>query len=274
MRLRGEHMSFFPSLASGWALTARGAGFGLRGGRRVRLSFARSGPYKRGMVQHKEQALSAFRRLALTASFAVLALGGAAVSRPAPVMAAQVAPLSDEDKAAVDKATAYLQDLKTVSGRFSQISANGATSTGQFYMQRPGKARFQYDPPAQMLVVSDGHNVSIYDQRLKSFDQYPLGSTPLVLLLAREVRLDRGVIITSVEHTDQGFSINARDARKQAEGRLTLNFSNEPVALKGWTIVDGQGQETRVRLGTLSPVSGLDPSLFTLRDPRAHAGRP
>jgi outer membrane lipoprotein-sorting protein len=182
--------------------------------------------------------------------------------------------LSDDDKAAVDKATAYLQDLKTVSGRFTQVSANGATSTGQFYMQRPGKARFQYDPPAQMLVVSDGHNVSIYDQRLKSFDQYPLGSTPLVLLLAREVRLDRGVIITGVERTDQGFSINARDARKQAEGRLTLNFSNEPVALKGWTIVDGQGQETRVRLGTLSPVSGLDPSLFTLRDPRARSGRP
>ncbi len=218
--------------------------------------------------------MRAIRRLAVAASVAALALGAPLMAPSPRALAAQAMPLSDEDKAAVDKATAYLQGLKTVTGRFTQVSASGATSTGQFYMQRPGKARFQYDPPAQMLVVSDGHNVSIYDQRLKSFDQYPLGSTPLVLLLAREVRLDRGVVITGVDRTDQGFSINARDARKQAEGRLTLYFSNDPVALKGWNVVDGQGQETRVRLGALTPASSLDPSLFELRNPRVRAGRP
>lgn len=218
--------------------------------------------------------MRAIRRLAFAACVAALAAGAPLIAPTSPALAAQVPSLSDEDKADVARATAYLQDLKTVTGRFTQVSASGATSTGQFYMQRPGKARFQYDPPAQMLVVSDGHNVSIYDQRLKSFDQYPLGSTPLVLLLAREVRLDRGVVITGVDRTDQGFSINARDARKQAEGRLTLYFSNDPVALKGWNVVDGQGQETRVRLGALTPASSLDPSLFELRDPRVRAGRP
>ncbi len=168
----------------------------------------------------------------------------------------------------------YLQSLKTVQGRFTQVSANGASSTGQFYMQRPGKARFQYDPPAQMLVVADGYNVSIYDGRLKSFDQYPLGQTPLILLLGRQVRFDHGVVISSVDRASEGFSLTARDARKQAEGRITIYFGGEPLALRGWTVIDAQGQETRVHLGALTPASSLDPALFVLRNPRAPAGRP
>ena len=199
----------------------------------------------------------------------------APLAAPATAYAASAPALTSEQQAMVDRATAYIQDLRTVKGRFTQIDANGATSTGEFYMQRPGRARFEYDPPAQLLVVSDGHNVSIYDRRLKSFDQYPLGSTPLVLLLAKEVRLDHGAVITDVEQSPNGFSITAKDARRRAEGRITLLFGDDPVALRGWTIVDGQGQETRVRLGELTPVSDLDPGLFVLKDPRARAfGRP
>jgi outer membrane lipoprotein-sorting protein len=182
--------------------------------------------------------------------------------------------LSPDDQALVDKATAYLQGLKTETGRFTQVSSNGATSTGMFYMQRPGKARFQYDPPAQMVVVSDGYNVSVVDARLKTHDQYPLGRTPLVILLARQVRLDRGVVVTAVDQTADGFSITARDGRKEASGRITLNFSNDPIALRGWSVIDAQGRETRVTLGGLTPVSDLDPNLFVIQDDRARSGRP
>lgn len=197
-----------------------------------------------------------------------------ALAVTAPAAAASAPALSPDDQALVQTATDYLQGLKTVSGRFTQISANGAASAGVFYMQRPGKARFQYDPPAQMLVVADGYNVSIYDGRLKSFDQYPLGQTPLVLLLGRQVRFDRGVVVSEVNRTEEGFSITARDARKQAEGRITLYFGGDPLALKGWTVIDAQGQETRVHLGALTPASSLDPALFVLRNPRAASGRP
>ncbi len=193
----------------------------------------------------------------------------------APALAASTPALTSEQQAMVDRATSYIQDLRSVKGRFTQIDGAGATSTGEFYMSRPGRARFEYDAPAQLLVVSDGHNVSIYDRRLKSFDQYPLGSTPLVLLLAKEVRLDHGAVITAVEQGAGGFSITAKDARRKAEGRITLLFGDDPVSLKGWTIIDGQGQETRVRLGELTPVADLDPGLFVLKDPRARAfGRP
>jgi outer membrane lipoprotein-sorting protein len=182
--------------------------------------------------------------------------------------------LSPDEQALVDKATAYLQGLKSVTGRFTQTSFNGSTSTGVFYMQRPGKARFQYDPPAQMVVVSDGYNVSVVDSRLKTHDQYPLGRTPLVILLARQVRLDRGVVVTQVDQTADGFAITARDGRKEAAGRITLNFSNDPIALRGWSVIDAQGRETKVTLGALTPAADLDPNLFTIQDDRARSGRP
>jgi outer membrane lipoprotein-sorting protein len=210
------------------------------------------------------------RALAVCLALAAASLG---VGAAAPAMAA-ASSLSPEDQALVDKATAYLQGLKSVTGRFTQTSFNGSTSTGVFYMQRPGKARFQYDPPAQMVVVSDGYNVSVVDSRLKTHDQYPLGRTPLVILLARQVRLDRGVVVTQVDQTADGFAITARDGRKEASGRITLNFSNDPIALRGWSVIDAQGRETKVTLGALTPATDLDPNLFTIQDDRARSGRP
>jgi outer membrane lipoprotein-sorting protein len=214
-----------------------------------------------------------FRSLRVFAACLVLGAGNLALGATPPAFAA-ASSLSPDDQALVEKATAYLQGLKSVTGRFTQASSNGSISTGMFYLQRPGKARFQYDPPAQMVVVSDGYNVSVVDGRLKTHDQYPLGRTPLVILLARQVRLDRGVVVTQVDKTADGFAITARDGRKEAAGRITLNFSNDPMALRGWSVIDAQGRETRVTLGALAPVSDLDPNLFVIQDDRARSGRP
>lgn len=172
--------------------------------------------------------------------------------------------LTLDQQALVDKAGAYIQDLKTVRGRFTQVDGAGAATTGVFYLSRPGKARFEYDPPAGMLVVSDGYNVAVSDRRLKTYNIYPLGRTPLVLLLARHVRLDRGVVITGVERTASGFVISARDGRKQADGRITMSFASDPIALRGWSITDPQGRQTRVSLGPLTP-DHLDDNLFNIR---------
>jgi len=213
------------------------------------------------------------RALRAIAVCLVLAAGNFGVGAPAPARADSPA-LSPGDRALVDKATAYLQGLKSVTGRFTQASFNGATSTGVFYLQRPGKARFQYDPPAQMVVVSDGYNVSVVDGRLKTHDQYPLGRTPLVILLARQVRLDRGVVVTQVLQGPDGFSITARDGSKEAAGRITLNFSNDPISLRGWDVIDAQGRETKVTLGPLTVAGDLDPNLFVIQDDRPRSGRP
>ena len=184
------------------------------------------------------------------------------------------AKLTAEQKALLDKATAYIQGLSSAKGRFVQTDQRGTQTQGTFYLQRPGKARFAYDPPAGLLVVSNGNNVNIFDSRLKTYESYPLSKTPLNLLLAREVRLDRGVVITDVRPLADGFTIVAQDAKRQALGRISIDFSNSPVGLMGWTVTDIKGGQIRVRLADFAETADLDPKLFVLTDPRRKVGKP
>lgn len=208
----------------------------------------------------------------------ILLAAGLAAALATPAFAQQGAPvpakLSAEQQALLDKATTYIQDLGSAKGRFVQTDPRGTVTQGTLYLQRPGKARFAYDPPAGLLVVSNGKSVNIFDSRLKTFQTYPLSKTPLNLLLAREVRLDRGVVITDVRPLADGFTIVAQDARRQALGRITIDFSNSPMGLMGWTITDIKGGQTRVRLSDFGPMSGFDQKLFELSDPRRQTGRP
>jgi outer membrane lipoprotein-sorting protein len=200
-------------------------------------------------------------RRSLTLALAATPLATAAFAQPAP-------PLSSQDKALVDRATAYLQALDEAKGRFVQTDARGQTTQGALFMKRPGKARFAYDPPSGLLVVSDGSTVSVQDSRLKTFDKYPLMATPLSLFLAKTIRFDRGVAVTRVSRLADGFTITARDAAKKTAGQITLAFRSEPIQLLGWTVVDAQGRATQVKLVDLQRSSGLDGGLFRLADPR------
>jgi outer membrane lipoprotein-sorting protein len=211
------------------------------------------------------------RRAFLSAVALVSAAGpwlfsGDALAKGAPLDAAQLA--------RIDAANRYLTGLKAARARFNQSDPQGNLSSGVFWLRRPGRARFQYDAPADLLVVADGYNVMVYDRKLKTFDQYPLGSTPLGLLLARDVRLDKGVAVSSVVDTPRGFSITAHDGHRPRDGSITLEFADSPMALIGWMVVDGQGQRTQVALGPLSTDVAVDPQLFVLRDPKPRSGRP
>lgn len=193
-----------------------------------------------------------------------LALFAAAVAQSARAQPT----ISPADKAVVDRAVVYLEGLAEATARFSQTDARGRSSSGTLHLKRPGKARFAYDPPSGLLVVSDGGRVSVQDARLKTFDSYPLIATPLSLLLARSIRLDKGVAVTRVTRMSDGFSITARDRGKQTAGTITLTFTDNPLALSGWTVTDAQGQPTHVQLLNLQRASGLNRSLFILNDPR------
>ncbi len=198
-----------------------------------------------------------------------LALGLAAAPFAGLLSASPVAAaLSSADQALVDRAVAYLEGLSQAKGTFVQTDPRGVTTQGEIYLKRPGKARFAYAAPSGLLVVSDGSLVSVANSKLKTFESYPLGATPLSLFLAKQIRLDRGVQVTRVNRLADGFSITARDGKKEAEGQITLSFSNSPMKLVGWTISDAQGQATRVRLTRLDKVTSLDDSLFVLKDPR------
>jgi outer membrane lipoprotein-sorting protein len=203
----------------------------------------------------------------MTVSRRAFALGSAAIAAVSALPAAAQSNLSAEDRAVLAQAQSYLQGLTSAQGNF--VETTGAQRReGRFWLQRPGKMRFEYTNPAGLLVVSDGSNVKRYDPRLNVFRQVPLGATPLSTFLARNVRFDQGVQISRVTRMDSGaFAITARDARRPNEGSVILSFAGNPIRLHEWTITDAQGTRTRTQLTSLQPASGLAASLFQLSDP-------
>ena len=192
----------------------------------------------------------------------------------APAALAQPPTLAPEDKALVDQAVAYLESLSEAKARFEQTDGRGQTTEGTVWLKRPGKARFEYDPPSGLVVVSDGAAVTVADNRLRTFTRYPLFTTPLSLFLAKTIRLDKGVAITGVDRTATGFVIVARDGHGKTAGQLALIFADKPLQLTGWSITDAQGRTTRVRLMGLERASGLDKSLFVGKKPAPAPQRP
>ncbi|HEX7799653.1 MAG TPA: outer-membrane lipoprotein carrier protein LolA [Asticcacaulis sp.] len=174
------------------------------------------------------------------------------------------------DKARIKAATDYLQTLSSASGRFEQTDSRGRVTRGGWWLQRPGKMRFEYDPPYAMVIVSDGRTVSMWDPRLQTLDKAPLSETPLSLFLSRQIRLDQGVVVTAVSSNPQGFFLKARDRRKQVEGSITLGFdqaANGALRLREWTIVDAQNRSTKVVLTSFK--TGANPAdLFVFNKPQ------
>ncbi|HEY3947922.1 outer membrane lipoprotein carrier protein LolA [Phenylobacterium sp.] len=205
--------------------------------------------------------------LALATTAALLP--AAAFAAPAPTPA-----LSAEDRALVDKAVAYLQGLGEAKGRFVQTDGRGPPTSGELFLKRPGKARFAYDPPSGLLVVSDGGRVIVQDKRLNTFTAYPLGATPLSLFLAKTIRLDKGVQVTRVVRASDGFTITARDGGHGTAGQIAISFADNPMRLVAWTVTDAQGRVTQVRIEGLEKTSGLAPSLFVLKNPNTRAPDP
>ena len=195
------------------------------------------------------------------------ALGTAAIAGVAALPVHAQANLSADDRAVLARAQATLQNLASAQGTFVETSG-AQRREGRFWLQRPGKMRFEYSNPAGLLVVSDGSNVKRFDPRLNVFRQVPLSQTPLSTFLARTVRLDQGVRIDRVVRMrDGGYSITALDARRPNDGAVVLMFGGSPERLLEWTIRDAQGTMTRTQLTRVTAAPNLAASLFQLRDP-------
>lgn len=180
----------------------------------------------------------------------------AAVRTPTQVLRAQPRAL------ALAQANRTLNAVTRLQGRFEQNSPDGSRATGLFYLQRPGKLRFEYNPPATLLIVSDGTTVSTHDSALRTTDRTPLRNTPLNLVLRGNVDLQRDAMITRVARQGDWLFVNVRDRFGQADGQLTLWFNGPNADLRAWDVVDATGARTRVTLNGLSTPASLDPALF------------
>lgn len=176
------------------------------------------------------------------------------------------APKFDANQIALaDKVSAYLSSLQNVTGNFVQVGPDGSRSTGNFYLQKPGRIRFEYDEPSPIALVADGTSVIVRDRKLATQDVYPLSQTPLRYLLADRINLLRDTHITGIASDDVYISVTIEE--KQAlvgTSRLTLMIGTKDGKLKQWTVTDPQGYDTTVAVYNLDTSKKLDPGLFRI----------
>jgi outer membrane lipoprotein-sorting protein len=183
------------------------------------------------------------------------------------VPAAVAAALSELEIADIARAEAYLNTIQTMRARFIQVGPQGGLTEGNFYLRRPGRLRFEYDPPIPVLVVADGTWVVFYDSEINQVTRLPLGSTPLAVLLRDEVRLRGSVTVTDVERATGTLRITVIDSDAPDQGSITLVFSDRPLALRKWIIRDPQGQETSIAMSEIRYNMILKPELFVFFEP-------
>ena len=164
----------------------------------------------------------------------------------------------------LDVISAYLNGLTTAEADFVQVNADGSKSKGRIYIQRPGRARFEYAAPDDSLVIAAGGQVILFDARSNEPpEQYPLARTPLNLILARNI--DLGTAKMVVGHGEVGgvTVVRAQDPKHPEYGAIDLYFSAKPVALKKWIITDDIGNQTSVTLDDLVTGKDYGASLFS-----------
>ena len=189
----------------------------------------------------------------------------------APAAAAAQA-LNAQDQADIARAEASLNALHTLKARFQQIAPNGSVSDGTAWLQRPGRMRFQYDPPSPFLLVAGYGLLVFHDSQLGQTSNIPLGRTPLGLLLRENLKLSGDVTVSQVARLPGQLQITLYRTATPGEGSLTLIFAEPQMALVSWTVVDAQRQETRIRLSNVQLGGTFDQSLFAYVDPRALGG--
>jgi outer membrane lipoprotein-sorting protein len=203
------------------------------------------------------------RHLAKFLVIALLAAGLGGAGQPPPP---RLIEFSDADRADLDRVSAYLNSIRTLQGDFVQIDPDGQIDQGRFYLEKPGRIRFEYTPPNPVLIVSDGRTVAVANRKLKTIDRYPLSATPLDLILADDIELNHNSAVLAVEHAPGELTVEARTSTTRSKPNLTMVFSDPILELRQWTIIDDQGLPTTVALRDLEQGIVLDSQMFVLRD--------
>jgi outer membrane lipoprotein-sorting protein len=168
-------------------------------------------------------------------------------------------------KAQATKVSSYLSSLQTLVGNFVQVGPDGSKTKGDFYIQKPGKVRFEYEAPSPIAIIADGSSLAVRDRKLATQDIYPLSQTPLRFLLSDRIDLLKDTNVVSVTSDEVFISVTIEE--KQAligTSRLMLMIGAKDGQLKQWTVTDPQGYDTTVAVYNLDSSKKVDPSLFKI----------
>ncbi|MBI1237907.1 MAG: outer membrane lipoprotein carrier protein LolA [Alphaproteobacteria bacterium] len=199
-------------------------------------------------------------RLAPILAFAVmLFVGGSAAGQPAGNLSAQ-------DLDDLSRVSAYLNSIESLTGRFTQVAGDGGFSQGRFYLKKPGRLRFEYEPPVPVLIVADGLTIAVTNTKLETQDRYPLVSTPLSILIDEDVNLAEDANIVAVERSSGQLAITAREEDGPAKGEITLIFSDPGLELRHWIVTDAEGRQITVALSELRKDEEIKAALFVIQE--------
>ncbi|MDE3029103.1 MAG: outer membrane lipoprotein carrier protein LolA [Paracoccaceae bacterium] len=160
----------------------------------------------------------------------------------------------------------YLNGLTTAEATFTQKNADGSVSSGKLYIHRPGRMRFEYDPPNKSLVIAGGSAVAIFDPKSNQPpEQYPLVRTPLNLILAPVIDLGQAKMVVGHDMLGPDTTVTAEDPQHPENGTITLIFSPNPTTLRQWIITDATGAKTVVVLSAFQQGMQLGDSLFDIQ---------
>ena len=220
-------------------------------------------------VQISKKAMAPTRRSFVSVTLAVATTPFAALARAAaPPTAVAMTP---QDATDLRRISAYLNGIQTMTARFRQHSSGGGAASGSLWLARPGRMRFEYDPPSPILLIADRFYVYYVDKQLAEMSKVGLKSTPAWFLLREPITFD-DLVVTRLERGANGLGITVVDPAEPDNGSLTMLFTNQP-ALRQWTIVDQQRKTTTVSLSDVQFGVALDPELFVYRDPFATGRR-
>lgn len=207
--------------------------------------------------------------MAVTAAAAQLTLPVAYAAAPAS------AQLTQQDRQDLQRIAGYFNSVRTMKGRFLQVGPDGNAAEGQIFLSRPGRFRFEFDPPVPMLIVSDGTYIVMEDKELRSVERIPLGATPLDLLLRDQVSFEgKDVGIARIERGAAILRVRLFAPDRPREGALTIVFGDRPLEFAGWIITDAQGKDTAITLSQMefNPSPAINTRLYNYGDGTA-AGR-
>lgn len=182
---------------------------------------------------------------------------------PAAALVLATAMPAAAEKISLNTISQYLNGLTTAKGAFTQVNDDGTISTGTIFIKRPGRIRFEYNPPDKQLVLASGGTVVIYDPKTNEPpESYPLARTPLSIILAKNVNLSRARMVVGHTADDKTTTVTAQDPEHPEYGNIQLVFTANPTELRQWVINDDGGNRTTVILGELDKKARMNNSLF------------
>jgi outer membrane lipoprotein-sorting protein len=167
----------------------------------------------------------------------------------------------------IQKAENYLRNLDTVKAEFIQKAHNGSRLSGTFYLDRPGKLRFEYNE-VDDFIVADGMFIYFYDAELGEQTNAPIGQTLADFLLRDRLTLRGDVTVQNISRENGFKTITIVETSDPNAGSVKLFFKENPYSLRMWQVTDAAGLTTEIMLRDMQEDVDLPSGLFAYFAPK------